>query len=127
MAAIPTMISLRARQVSAGFQNTSYSKASIAEIDMANAKDQSQCIFYSKFPSEIRTSIFEYAMASTDDTSRPYYPDRVYYRPGYHYHQHTSVALLQTCKQIFAETRLMPVAEAEHVSYGLHFKIQGRS
>ncbi len=112
---ISSLIRLRGHHVAAGLQNTSYSKAFIAQIDMSDADEQSECVLYSKLPPEIRLRIFELATASTDDTTKPYMFDRVYYRPGYHYHQKTDTALLLTCKRIFEETRFMPVAQREHV------------
>ena len=114
MNSVASMINLRGRQVASGLYNAAYSKAFTAEIDLANADDQSDCVLYSKLPSEIRTRIFEYAVASTDDHTKPYLPDRVYYRPGSHYHQKTDISLLLTCKQIYLETRLMPAAQTEH-------------
>jgi len=88
-----------------------YSTASTAEINTANALDQSQCILYKRFPAEIRNCIFEYAVASVDDFDKPYRLNRVYCRPGHLYHQKTDISLLRTCKRVFAEARLMPVAQ----------------
>ena len=89
-------------------------KAFTATIDMSNAVDQQQCLLYSEIPSEIRTRIFELACTASDDLEKLYGTDRVYYRPDYKCRQNANIALLQTCKQIFEETRLMPVKEAEH-------------
>ena len=82
---------------------------------MANTADQSQCVLYNGIPPEIRERIFEYACSSTNDLTKPYLPDRVYCRPGYQYHKKTETSLLRTCKRVFAEARLMPVGQTEHL------------
>ena len=85
-----------------------------ASIDLTTMLDQSQSILFNRFPTEIRTRIFEYAASSSDDHNVPYEVDRIYYRPDFLYGQKSELALLQTCKRIFKEARLMPVSQAEH-------------
>ena len=114
MNSISSMVHMRGRHVAAGLQNTSYSTATTAQIDMDKADEQSKSLLFSKLPLEIRLRIFEYAVVSVDDLTKPYIFDRVYYRPGYHYHQKTEITLLLTCKRIFEEARFMPVARTEH-------------
>ena len=70
---------------------------------------------FSKLPAEIRCHIFELALAADDDTSKPYRADRKYYRPGYRYHPKIRCSLLQTCKRVYGEARLLPVSVNEHV------------
>ncbi|KAI1860283.1 hypothetical protein JX265_005802 [Neoarthrinium moseri] len=88
------------------------SKSRPATIDMANMAAQDNCALFAKLPGEIRRLIFADALAPQDDVDKPYRPDRGYYRPGQHFHPKTSVALLQTCKRIFEEARLLPVRQA---------------
>ena len=76
---------------------------------------QSKCPFYSKIPGEIRTRIFMLALREFEDKSKPYRPNRVYYRPGFHYHTKQDTRLLQTCRLIYQEARMMPVALKEFV------------
>lgn len=47
---------------------------------------QPECTLYSEIPGEIRTRIFALALREFEDKSEPYRPNRVYYRPGCHYH-----------------------------------------
>jgi hypothetical protein len=84
-----------------------------ATIDLTRSSPQSQSILF-QIPPEIRNRIFEYALAETDDPSRPYGRDRSYYRPDEAYHPKSHVSLLQTCKVVYRETRLLPVALAKH-------------
>jgi hypothetical protein len=85
-------------------------------IKMAAAvqHDQAQSRLCS-LPAEIRANIFTLALTADDDLSRPYRADRKYYRPGYHYHQKINFSLLFTCKQIYRETRLLPISANEHL------------
>lgn len=108
------MLRVYTRRVALGLQQRSFSMASVADIDLSTASAQTECVFFTLFPVEIRTRIFEYALTSDANPMKAYLPDRVYYRPGHHFHPKTDISLLLTCKQIFAEARLMPVLEAEH-------------
>jgi hypothetical protein len=82
-------------------------------VDLTRSLPQSQSILF-QIPPEIRNRIFEYALAETNDPSKPYGRDRTYYRPHEAYHPKSHVSLLQTCKAICRETRLLPVALARH-------------
>ena len=105
----------QSRRVADGLQAHSHSKAYTADIDMTNALAQSECLLLNKLPPEVTLRIFQYVLTTNDDPTQPYLPDRIYYRPGYNYHQKTDISLLLTCKRIFDIARLMPVAEREHV------------
>lgn len=76
---------------------------------------QTQCMLYSKIPSEIRTRIFALTLREFEDKSKPYHQNRVYYRPGFHYHTKQDTRLLQTGRRIYQEARMMPVLLAEFV------------
>jgi hypothetical protein len=103
-----------ARRVALGLRTTTFSTASEANVDLSTANEQTDSILFSLLPVEIRTRIFEFALTPDDNPAKPYLPDRMYYRPDHLFHQKTDISLLLTCKKIFSETRLMPVAEAEH-------------
>ncbi|KIW12115.1 hypothetical protein PV08_09389 [Exophiala spinifera] len=79
----------------------------------ADAQDGSP--LFTKLPAETRVEIFSLALKAEVDTSKPYRPDRFFYRPGYHYHTKINQALLLTCKRIYEEARLLPIAVNEHV------------
>lgn len=55
---------------------------------------QEESNLFSMLPTEIRVYIFELALTTHDDMSKPYRADRFFYRPGYHYHQKLDRALL---------------------------------
>ena len=70
---------------------------------------------YCKISGEIRTRIFMLALREFEDKTKPYRPNRVYYRPGFHYHTKQDTRLLQTCRLVYQEARMMPVALKEFV------------
>lgn len=91
-----------------------FSVSQPAKMDLSGMHHQAGSPLFSQLPLEIRTLIFEDALAPYDDLAKPYAKDREYCRPGQRYHPRTDVALLQTCKRIFQETRLKPVAQTTH-------------
>ncbi|KAF9485820.1 hypothetical protein BDN70DRAFT_870710 [Pholiota conissans] len=70
---------------------------------------------FTTFPPEIRNRIFIFALLSYDDKSRPFPENAYHYRPGYHYRQLISTALLATCRRIYSETHDIPLSLNEHV------------
>lgn len=90
-----------------------FSVSQPAEIDFTGMHHQAGSPLFS-LPLEIRTLIFADALTPYDDPSKPYAKDREYCRPGQRSHPRTDIALLQTCKRIFQEARLMPVAQTTH-------------
>lgn len=91
-----------------------FSVSQPAEINFTGMHHQAGSPLFSLLPLEIRTLIFADALAPYDDPSKPYAKDREYCRPGQRYHPRTDVALLQACKRIFQEARLVPVAQTTH-------------
>lgn len=97
--------------------------AQVVEIDLeALNKDrllnmepvqQAECMLYNKIPAEIRTRIFNLTLREFEDKPKPYHSNRVYCRPGYNYHIKQDTRLLQTCRIIYQEARMMPVAATE--------------
>ncbi|KAK0493483.1 hypothetical protein EDD18DRAFT_1178404 [Armillaria luteobubalina] len=70
---------------------------------------------FSVIPPEIRNIIFQLALRSYPDKSRPYPGNAYHFRPGYEYGQRIDTALLLTCRLIYNETRLLPITSNEHV------------
>lgn len=97
---------------------------------------QTDCAFFHThrgLPVEIRTMIFEYALASYEDYSRPRHSkptesialssSLVYQEAlnsghlGLHYHRRVDTALLRTCQRIYRETYLTPIIKNTHALY----------
>lgn len=78
---------------------------------------QADCPLYTKVPAEIRNRIFVFALSVFDDYDYPYQPDKHWCRPGYRYPQRLDTRLLQTCKRVYDECRLLPVIQNEFVYY----------
>ncbi|KAK8098556.1 uncharacterized protein PG998_014042 [Apiospora kogelbergensis] len=96
------------------FNADNFSISEPAQIDCSGMNEQPGCVLFCAIPSEIRTLVFEYALAPHDDLNKQYAKDRMYCRPGQLYHPKTDTSLLQTCKRVFQEARLLPVALATH-------------
>ncbi|KAI9769725.1 MAG: hypothetical protein M1839_003601 [Geoglossum umbratile] len=79
-----------------------------------NHMEQGSCPLFTCIPGELRTRIFEFALAEYDDTAHPYEETAFYYRPGYYYRQRIDTALLRTCRLIYLEAHLIPIAINEH-------------
>ncbi|EAW12398.1 uncharacterized protein ACLA_063670 [Aspergillus clavatus NRRL 1] len=79
--------------------------------------DQDQSSLFSVLPPEIRHEIFAYALASFEDTDRPYSRETYWTRPGYTAPHRTCTELLRTCKRIYREAWFLPFASAEHSFY----------
>lgn len=86
----------------------------MADTLMENILNQENCVLFTKLPAEVRYRVFELVLSACDDYDAPYREDRVYYRPGYHFRQKLHLELLRTCKAIYQEARLLPVATNEH-------------
>ena len=70
-------------------------------------------------PAEIRQQIFQLALLSYPDPSRPYSQHSFWYRPGYTHARAITVSLLLTCRRVYLETDLVPVTQNEHVIWGV--------
>jgi hypothetical protein len=91
-----------------------FSEFQTAQIDLSNADEQLDSRLFATLPSELRALIFAFALSPHDNVFAPYEVDRVYARPGRWFKPISEIALLQTCKRVFQEARLLPVAEATH-------------
>ncbi|KAI9873214.1 MAG: hypothetical protein M1830_000705 [Pleopsidium flavum] len=81
----------------------------------ASYDPQSACPLFTQIPAEVRNHIFELALTEYDDASRPYERGSFHYRPGYHFRQRIDTDLLRTCRRVYLEANLLPVAINEHV------------
>jgi hypothetical protein len=68
-------------------------------------------------PTEIRNLIFSYALSAFDNHDEPYQPGEHWCRPGYEYAQMLDTRILQTCKRIYHEYRLLPITQSEFIYY----------
>ncbi|KAJ7589490.1 hypothetical protein C8J56DRAFT_938724 [Mycena floridula] len=85
---------------------------------IANHNNQSQSPLFTYIPSEVRNTIFLYALLSYDDLGTLYPNNAHYCRPGYRYTARIDPRLLRTCRLIYLETRLLPMLVTGHVFWG---------
>ncbi|KAK6535622.1 hypothetical protein TWF694_002077 [Orbilia ellipsospora] len=70
-----------------------------------------------RLPAEIRSQIYEEALTPTPDPSNPYPTATCYTRPELPGPRTAAVALLRTCKAIYAETWHLPFLTSELIFY----------
>lgn len=75
---------------------------------------QTQSPLFSMVPAEIRNRIFAIALTAYDDKSKPYHPQNWFYRPDWPCHRKISTTLLRTCKRVYLECHLLPLALNSH-------------
>ncbi len=80
-----------------------------------NYNPQPLCPLFSRIPNEIRNKIFAHALTEYADKTKPYSRRSAFYRPGYEFHKLISTTLLLTCRRIYLEAHLVPLAINEHV------------
>ena len=81
---------------------------------------QSQSPLFSIIPAEIRNRIFRFACTAYEDPQRPYTFDDWCSRPGQKFCLTIDCALLRTCRRVYSEARLVPVAMNAHTFwYGI--------
>ena len=78
------------------------------------AHAQAQSALFTAVPPEIRNRIFSIALTAYDDKSKPYQRQNWFYRPGWHAHPKISTTLLLTCKRVYLECHLLPLAINSH-------------
>jgi hypothetical protein len=66
------------------------------------------------FP-ELRNIVFTLALTEYDDPTRPYSKHECFYRPGFEFAGRIDTNLLLTCRLVYLETHLAPIALNEHV------------
>ena len=75
---------------------------------------QSQSPLFSILPAEIRNRIFRLACTAYEDRRRPYAFDDWCNRPGQRFCLTIDCTLLRTCRRVYGEARLVPVAMNAH-------------
>lgn len=86
-------------------------------IPSENMNAQSYCPLFTIIPPEIRNRIYEFSLesAGTDPNKRPaYMKHAMYYRPGFQRPKRINTSVLQTCRRIYIEACLVPIAMSEH-------------
>lgn len=79
-----------------------------------NVHPQNQSALFNALPAEVRNRIFSIALTAYDDKSKPYRPQNWFYRPDWHFHRKISTTLLRTCKRVYLECHLLPLALNSH-------------
>jgi len=92
-------------------------RRALTQITPGNSHPQTQSPLLTVLPSEIRNSIFEYAVCQTIDCSKPVSNTSHTHRPGHEYDPHIDTALLRTCRLIYYETRTLPLQSVTHHLY----------
>jgi hypothetical protein len=62
----------------------------------------------------MRNRIFIIALTAYDNRDKPYHAQNWFYRPGWHFHAQISTTLLCTCKRVYLECHLLPLAVNSH-------------
>ncbi|KAJ6588980.1 hypothetical protein B0H19DRAFT_847174, partial [Mycena capillaripes] len=76
---------------------------------------QLQSPLFAMFFSELRNIVFRHAMMEYDDPTRAYSKHECYSRPGFMCAGRIDTNLLLTCRLVYLETHLAPIALNEHV------------
>jgi hypothetical protein len=92
-------------------------RRALALITPKDAHPQTQSPLLTVLPSEIRNSIFEYAVCQTIDDSKPVSATSHMHRPGHEYNAYIDTNLLRTCRLVYCETRTLPLQSATHHLY----------
>jgi hypothetical protein len=79
-----------------------------------NVHPQNQSALFNAIPAEVRNRIFSIALTAYDDKSKRYQPRNWFYRPDWHFHRKISTTVLGTCKRIYLESHLLPLALNSH-------------
>ena len=72
---------------------------------------------FSILPSEICNHTFHLTLLEYDDESFPVPFDSYGYRPGHEYRKKHSLDLLATCKRVYLEAYLIPIATTTHTTW----------
>jgi len=80
-------------------------EAALALYSALHGRHPQRCSPLFALPPDVRLRIFTLAVSAHPDPARPYPFDAYYYRPGYTHAMRTDLALLQTCKRVYAEAR----------------------
>ncbi|KAJ6558096.1 hypothetical protein B0H19DRAFT_1149921 [Mycena capillaripes] len=84
-------------------------------IPASHVHNQLQSPLFATLYPELRNIVFIFALTEYDDPNRPYSKHECYYRPGFEFAGRIDTSLLLTCRLVYLETHLAPVAVNEHV------------
>ncbi|KAL6717303.1 hypothetical protein ACLMJK_005218 [Lecanora helva] len=74
---------------------------------------------FNLIPAEIRQEIFQFALQSCPNPSKPYSRHSFWYRPGFTHAKAITIGLLLTCRRIYLESNHLPLTQNEHVIWGV--------
>ncbi|KAJ6588978.1 hypothetical protein B0H19DRAFT_226810 [Mycena capillaripes] len=83
-------------------------------ISASNVHPQLQSPLCALYP-ELRNIVFAYVLTEYDDPTHPYSNHEYYYHPGFEFAGRIDTNLLLTCRLVYLETHLAPIALNEHV------------
>ncbi|KAI9704609.1 MAG: hypothetical protein M1820_005522 [Bogoriella megaspora] len=87
----------------------------MAAISSATAPNpQTESLFFTVLPPEMRNEIYSWALLSSEDTSQTYDEDSYWFRPGFRAPLKARSDLLRTCRLIYLEAQAFLMSEAEH-------------
>ena len=97
-------------------------RRALVDITPSNSKLQTQALFFSKLPAEIRFLIFQLLLSQIHDYDRPINIHSIspLYRPGHTYRTKLHTEILRTCRLIYYEAHAIPIRSATH-----HFRHLG--
>jgi hypothetical protein len=84
-------------------------------ISASNVHTQQQSPLFGTLYPELRDIVFRLVLKEYDDLTRPFGKHEYYYRPGFEFAGRIDTNLLLTCRSVYLETNLAPIALNEHV------------
>lgn len=94
----------------------------LAHVTPNNSNLQTQSLFFSKLPAELRYLIFQLLLSQRHDHARPIDIHSIspLYRPGHTHRTKSHTTILLTCRLVYFEARSIPARSATH-----HFRHLG--
>ncbi|KAJ7906309.1 hypothetical protein B0H13DRAFT_2021100 [Mycena leptocephala] len=84
-------------------------------ISASTVHNQQQSPLFGTLYPELRDVVFRHVLKEYDDLARPFGKHEYYYRPGFEFAGRIDTNLLLTCRSVYLETHLAPIALNEHV------------
>lgn len=112
-----TSVDRRERQ-----RNARAVRRGLADITPRSSRQQTQSLFFSQLPAEIRFLVFLLLLSQTHDHDRPISIHSLspLYRPGHTFRTRIDTAILLTCRLVYYEAHMIPIRSATH-----HFRHLG--
>jgi hypothetical protein len=89
----------------------------LRNLQASDCNPQNQSPLFNTLPGEIRNIIFNFALSEYD--SAPINREAYYYRPDYPAFRKISTTLLQTCRRIYLETRVVAPRNVQSLRFWL--------